>query len=133
MKRLCEIIAEVTTDALCSFTYFVKNNLITFANILNLIVPYVMYFAGQCAASNEIKTIGGKNGEILIPLMFYILIYYLRSAANKIGKGVTIPVPDKRFTEVDEDGEVSIEHKRIQELILYVADLEDWMERKGML
>lgn len=131
MKRALRILVEITYDAFCSFVYFIKNNLVNFANFLNLIIPYVMYFIGQyvVAARDEIAV----GGELFIPLIFVVFIYYLRSTANKIGKGTTVPIPDKRFTQVDEDGEVSIEHKRIQELILYMADLEDWMERKGML
>jgi hypothetical protein len=130
-KNIFDIIFEITRDAFHNFTYFIKSNLIVFANILNLLVPYAMYFIGQHVAF-------GKNNfviscEILIPLGLAILIYYLRSAANKIGKGMTIPIPDKRFTQVDEDGEVSVENKRLQELLLYVADVEDWLERKGML
>lgn len=131
MKRVLRILVEITYDAFCSFAYFVKNNLVNFANILNLIIPYVMYFIGQYVVANRNEIAVG--GELFVPLVFIVLIYYLRSTANKIGKGTTIPLPDKRFTQVDEDGEVSIEHKRIQELILYMADLEDWMERKGML
>lgn len=131
MKELCRIITEITWETYCSFKYFIKSNLITFANIINWIVPFAMYFVGQYVVSggNEL-TIGY---EVLIPVAFFVLIYYLKSTANKIGKGITIPVPDKRFTEVVDDGEVSIEQNRIQELILYVADLEDWMERKGIM
>lgn len=131
MKKFFGILLEVTMDAFRNFTYFIKSNLITFANILNLITPYVMYFIGQTVASdrNEIAV----GGEIFIPLALIVFIYYLRSTANKLGKGMTIPVPEKRFTQVDDDGEVSIENKRIQELLLYVADLEDWLERKGLL
>ena len=114
-----------------NFTYFIENNLVKFANILNLLLPYVMYFIGQRIAADRGKIVVG--GELFIPLIFVVIIYFLRSTANKLGKGTTIPVPDKRFTQTDEDGEVSIEHKRIQELILYLADLEDWMERKGLL
>ena len=73
------------------------------------------------------------GGEIFIPLIFCILIFFIKSYANKIGKGTTIPIPNKRFTEEDDDGEVSIENRRIQELILYTADLEDWLERKWLL
>lgn len=131
MKKFFNIFLEVTMDALRNFTYFIKSNLITFANILNLLTPYVMYFVGQYVANdrNEIAI----GGEVFIPLAFIVFIYYLRSTANKIGKGMTVPIPDKRFTQVDDDGEVSIENKRIQELLLYVADLEDWLERKGLL
>jgi hypothetical protein len=133
MTNVFELIGEITYEALCGFKYFIKINLMTFANIINWIIPYAMYFAGQYVAAGEIKTIIGQYGEVLVPLFFMVLIYYLKSAANKFGKGTKIPVPESRFTTVDGDGEASIENNRLQELILYVADLEDWMERKGML
>lgn len=125
------ILLEITCETICSFTYFIKNNLITFANILNLLVPYIMYFIGQYTALGRHDI--GVGGEIFTPLIFLVIIFYLKSTANKLGKGITIPLPDKRFTTVDDDGEVSIENRRIQELLLYMADLEDWMERKGVL
>ena len=71
--------------------------------------------------------------DVVRAVDYFITSNLLRSYANKIGKGTTIPVPDKRFTEVDDYGEVSIPNNRIQELILYLADLEDWLERKGLL
>lgn len=129
--RFIRFIGEITFDAFNNIIYFIQNNLILFANILNMILPYLMYFLGQALVveRNEVAV----GGEIFIPTLFIIMIYYLKSSANKLGKGITIPIPDKRFTEVDDDGEVSVEHKRIQELLLYVADLEDWMERKGLI
>lgn len=41
-----------------------------------------------------------------------------------------IPVPENRFTTEEENGEVTIEVERIQELILYMDDLENWIELK---
>jgi hypothetical protein len=131
MRKLFRVLVEVTIDAFCNFAYFIKNNLTNFANILNLTLPYVMYFIGQYIAFNRNNISIGW--EICTPIVFVVVIYYLRSTANKMGKGITIPIPDKRFTKVDDDGEVSIEHKRVQELLLYTADLEDWLERKGLL
>lgn len=131
MKKFFKIIGEITYDILCNIAYFAKNNLVRFSNVLNLILPYLMYAIGQYVVISRDKfSIGG---ELFVPLFFTIIIYYLKSFANKIGRGITIPIPEKRFTEVDEDGEVSIENNRIQELILYVADLEDWLERKGLV
>lgn len=130
MKKFLKILIEVTADAFCNLMYFIKNNLTNFANALNLILPYTMYFIGQYVTSKrESISIGW---EICVPIVFVVVIYYLRSTANKMGKGITIPIPDKRFTSIDDDGEVSIEHKRVQELLLYTADLEDWFERKGL-
>lgn len=131
MKKVLRIIVEITVDAICSVGYFIKSNLRNFATILNIALPYVMYFIGQYVATDRNDIAVG--GEIFIPILFIILIFYLKSTANKLGKGITIPLPDKRFTKVEDDGEVTIEHKRIQELILYLADLEDWLERKGLL
>ena len=121
----------IIVDIILAIDYFIKNNLRNFAWILNFILPYVMYIVGQnvCATRGYLDI----GGELLIPIAFCIITYILRSYANKIGKGTTIPVPNKRFTEVDDDGEVSIQNNRIQELILYLADLEDWLERKGLL
>lgn len=131
MKNLFKILFDVTIEAFCNFTYFIKNNLITFANILSVTLPYIMYILGQMFAIERKELSVGI--EIIIPVVFIISIYYLKSIANKLGKGTTIPVPSKRFTQVEKDGEVSIEDKRLQELILYIADLEDWAERKGLL
>jgi hypothetical protein len=121
----------IIIDAVRAIDYFITNNLRNFAWILNFILPYLMYIVGQ----NVYATRGypGVGGELLLPIIFYMITYVLRSYANKIGKGTTIPVPEKRFTEVDDYGEVSIPNNRIQELILYLADLEDWLERKGLL
>lgn len=124
---------EIVEEAFCNVSYFVKNNLTSFANVLNFVLPYGMYFIGQYVAGGKIELAIDKNFGLLIPLAVSILIYYLRSMANKFNRGLNIPVPKKRFTQVDDDGEVSIENSRIQELILYLGDLEDWMERKGML
>lgn len=131
MKKILRILIEITIDALYSVLYFIENNLNNFATILNTILPYLMWFIGQEVALNRGNFSAG--GEIFVPLLFMVVIYYLRNSANKLGKGITIPLPENRFTQVDDDGEVSIENRRIQELLLYVANLEDWLEKKGML
>ena len=131
MKRTLRIIAEIISETFSGIKYFVKSNLRNFVTIINILLPYAMYFIGQYVAVNREKIAVG--GELFIPIAICVFTYLIRSYANKIGKGITIPVPDKRFTEIDDDGEVSIENNRIQELILYIADLEDWLERKGML
>lgn len=131
MKRFFSIMSEIIIDIVQAVDYFITNNLRNFAWILNFILPYLMYIIGQ----NVYETRGyfGVGGELFIPIIFCVITYILRSYANKIGKGTTIPVPEKRFTEVDDYGEVSIPNNRIHELILYLADLEDWLERKGLL
>ena len=131
MKRFFNIIGAIIVDIIQTVDYFITSNLRNFAWILNFILPYLMYIIGQDVYAT--RGYIGVGGELLLPIIFCMITYILRSYANKIGKGITIPIPDKRFTEVDDYGEVSIPNNRIQELILYLADLEDWFERKGLL
>jgi hypothetical protein len=131
MIKILRMLLEITVEIFSNVGYFIKSNLINFAAIVNIILPYVMYFAGQEVVMNRGYIAIG--GEIIIPIIITIFIYYIKSVANKLGKGISIPLPNKRFTKVEDDGEVTIENKRIQELILYLADLEDWLERKGLL
>ena len=130
-RGFLRIIAEIIIDAIRGILLFITNNLRNFANIIWLAAPYVMLFIGQVVYKERgYITVGG---ELFIPIMFLIVVHIIRSFANKIGKGITVPTPAKRFTEVDDDGEVNIRNDRLQELILYTADLEDWLERKGLL
>lgn len=131
MKKFVRFTIEILIEALNGFSYIVKSNLRNLAWLLNLLTPFIMYFIGQRVVLN--RGYFGVGGEIFIPILILFVIYFLRSMANKYRKGTTIPVPEERFTEVDDDGEVSIRNDRLQELILYLADFEDWLERKGLL
>lgn len=131
MKKFVRFTIEILIEALNGFSYIVKSNLRNLAWLLNLLTPFIMYFIGQYVVLN--RGYFGAGGEIFIPILILFVIYFLRSMANKYRKGTTIPVPEERFTEVDDDGEVSVRNDRLQELILYLADLEDWLERKGLL
>lgn len=130
-KKFLETIGSITLDVWHEVTYFVQMNMRYMATLADMALPYGMYVLGQnLALSRGSIEVGG---EIFVPVLCAVVIHYIRELTNKSGKGNTIPIPAKRFTEVDDDGEVSVENNRLQELLLYVADLEDWMERKRWL
>lgn len=124
------VIFEVVVDAVESLIYFIQNNLNNFANIINMLLPFVMFYVGYNSTHQSVKIVAML--WVLIPVLTGVLVYMLRHCANKIGKGTTMPMPEKRFTSVDDFGEASVDVDRVQELILYVADLEDWIERKHL-
>lgn len=124
------ILKEVMIETLRKVCRFIKRNLKNFSKTLSLMLPFAMYFAGQMRNGGKEFKLGA---ELLIPFGVFIIIYLLNACANKIGKGTTMPIPKKRFTEIDDYDEVSIRNDRVQELILYMADLENWMERKRLL
>lgn len=131
MKRYLRVAADVVVEIFQSIFYWFISNLRTFATLLNIILPYLCLYVGQYCYNFRGRY--GVGSEVFIPIIFAFIIHYLRSFANKIGKGSSIPKPVKRFTEVSDDGEVSIPQERLEELIIYMADLEDWMERKKLL
>lgn len=132
MKNIMKMLTDATKSLVAEVTYCVTFNMRYVATLIEAMCPFGMYFLGQrLALERGYFDIGG---EIAIPIIVIILVYYMRELSNKCNKGTRIPLPHKRFTEVDNDtGEVNIRQDRVQELILYVADLEDWLERKGWL
>ena len=103
--------------------------MVSIANVISVIDPYAAMYIGAYMAIQ--RGYVGIGYEYLIPVSVMFISGMLRGVANKLGKGITIPVPANRFTEVGSDGEVSIPVERSEELILYMADLEDWLEKNG--
>lgn len=130
--RFIKIFIDILSDFWFSFIDAIINNLINIANALNCVLPFLMYYIGINLGTGKIKR---DNLIILlfIPVIFGFFIWFFKRIADKTGKGKAFPIPSKRFTECDDYGEVSVEQDRIQELLLYVADVEDWLERRGLL
>lgn len=125
------IFADLFKNFYDAIVDFLKNNLRNFATALRVVLPYLMFFVGQLVMKERERISVGF--ELFIPIAFAIAIYVFHFIANKINKGISIPVPRERFTEVHDDGEVNVEKERLHELILYVADIEDWLQRRGFL
>ena len=123
--KFIRITKEILIDAYYTIIYVAEKNINNLSNMLLFCLPYIMYFLGK----GKIEI----NKYTTIPIVMFLVIMFLKTYANKIGKGSTIPIPERRFTEVDEDGEVSVEVSRTQELLLWTADVEDWLHRKGLL
>lgn len=130
MKRMLKITIEVFADVIHEIMWVLGGCLYPAAVVFEIILPYAMLFIGvQCYEMREGFEAGG---EMFLPVVVLFGIDFLKRCANKIGRGDDVPIPERRFTEIDTDGEVSIESDRLQELILYIGNLEDWIERKGL-
>lgn len=115
------------TEMMWSTAYYLKNNLFVIMCLIQGILPMAALI------------IGFKLDTDYVPACVIILIFiqsavsYTKKLMENMGKGNDVPVPKERFTAVDEDGEVTVRIERAQELLLYVCDLEDYLERKGKL
>lgn len=115
------------------FKFFVKTNTYNAAVLINNVVcPFLMLYIGQYVCSKRGYMTAGA--EILVPLFVLLMTMFMKRYA-RLTKSVKtkLPVPDKRFTVVEEDGEVFVKQEEIQEIILYLADLEDYLERTGRM
>lgn len=105
------------------------------ANLIILFIPYFMFYCGVTLTGYSFRLACKECWVILLaPIVFFIVASFMKYYANMIGKGDICPIPNERFTEIDEEsGMVSVEQGRTQEMILYVADVEEYLKRKGYL
>lgn len=102
-----------------------KDNLRVFIGLIQISIPYLMYWLGYKQ--------GFMVAFLIIPILSFLIQVIMNRTNDKIGKGREIPIPESKFTQEDSDGEVSIDTNRLQEMILYVADVESYLERKHLI
>lgn len=124
------ICIEVINDAISRAIQWFWKNVYVIANTVMFLSPYMyMYLASVLTYSRGYVAVGG---EYLVPVAVALVCGMSKGIADKLGKGIDVPIPAQRFTEIDSDGEVRIPVERSEELILYMADLEDWLEKQGV-
>lgn len=91
-------------------------------------IPYVIIASALFTGCSAIVSMNMFWLTLLAQSVCFITSKYLKySKVEDTG----FPVPSKRFTSESGDGEVSIEKNRLQEMILYVSEVEDWLESSG--
>lgn len=123
--KLINMLGTIGYEMIVDFFRMIKNGIPVFSIILKASIPYMMYYFGEYE-SNKIYW-------LFLPMVVWFVTIVLDRFAEKTGKGKNIPVPVKRFTEEDSDGEVSIEQSRLQEMILYVNDIENYLEKHHLV
>ena len=110
---------------------WLRANTRAFAQVLTFFGPMLFLVLGAAAVR-----LGWEDDFAVVVLfgaavLYALLTLFLRGYANRTNRGDSFPLPVKRFTSVHDDGQVDVSYDRVQEMILYVADVEDWAERKG--
>lgn len=127
---------EIINEMKARVEYFIDENSFNFACIINGLIPLITFTIGYYIDNKSVTMIEFILLLLLVIFIFTVLTFassYLKAYANKIGKGEELPVPSERFTTEDEFGEVFVNVDRMQEMILYVADVENHLKRKGFL
>lgn len=127
---------EIIKEMKARVRYFFDENSFTFACIINGLIPLITFTIGYYIDNKSITMLEFIMFLVLVIFVFTSLTFlssYLKAYANKIGRGEELPIPAERLTTEDEFGEVFVDVDRIQEMILYVADVENHLKRKGLL
>lgn len=126
--KLSRTVQKASKTLLSIINNFIKRNLKALSRVILLPIPLVVFYLGSVLEFNFLNCL-----KIIALEAFAILLSWLLSFISlELNGKMNFPESRKRFTKEDEDGEVTIETKRLQEMILWVADVEDWMERKGL-
>lgn len=98
--------------------------------LMTILLPYLMLYIGQYVYSERSGFAVGS--EIMVPILILFLIE-LANTAKSVKHIKKIPVAKSRFTGYNErTDEVELDSSRLQELLIYVNTLEDFLEAEGL-
>lgn len=111
------------------FKYFISINIKYLIKLIDISIPYIYAYISILLYKDRNSFIIGY--EVLIPIIAYIILSVLNNFLNKINKGYDIPLPRERFTTLNDNGNVSVDNSSINDIILYLYDLEEYLKSKG--
>lgn len=111
------------------FKYFISINIKYLIKLIDISIPYIYAYISILLYRDRNNLIIGY--EVLIPIIAYIILSVLNNFLNKINKGYDIPLPRERFTTLNDNGNVSVDNSSINDIILYLYDLEEYLKSKG--
>lgn len=111
------------------FKYFISINIKYLIKLIDISIPYIYAYISILLYKDRNSIIIGY--EVLIPIIAYIILSVLNSFLNKINRGYDIPIPRERFTILNDNGNVSVDNSSINDIILYLYDLEEYLKSKG--
>lgn len=128
IKRKNKKVFPAVVQAIVEFAYSVKYGIVKELNHIAAIMQLVC------------SVLLARSGFDIIELIFaYLLLGLVTLLMKEIGyklNSVTdrgIPIPDRRFVKIDNHGFISIDEEDVQEAMLYLCDVEDYLKSKGWL
>lgn len=121
LKALWTVLLEM----LYSFKYNVVKELDKIAVIIEIAIPVVL---SQLYA--DITKL------IIVSIVMTVIVHYITKVGKKLNNETygDLPLPRYRMTKIDSDGFVSmIDQDDLQELILYMNEVEQYLTKKGKL
>lgn len=118
------VLLQTLSELLATFKYGLIEELDKVAVVLQILIPIVI-------ARTDLST----PKMLLVSCVLVVLVKYIKEVGYKLNHVTErgFPIPTQRYTEVDENGFISVKEEETQEAILYLCDVEDYLKSKGWL
>lgn len=124
-NKIIRSIFEITKEIISECMWFAAQNANYIMNALKISVPFFAMFA-------TIR-IDDFNLALLAVITYSTMIFYADAVMKKMDiYSDDIPVPSHRFTH-DDGHNISCKQEEANEIVLYLCDLENYLQRKGKL
>ena len=128
IKRKNKKVFPAVVQTVVEFAYSVKYGIVKELNHIAAIMQLVC------------SVLLARSGFDIIELIFaYVLLGLVTMFMKEIGyklNSITdrgVPIPDRRFVKIDNHGFISIDEEDVQEAMLYLNDVEEYISSKGWL
>lgn len=129
-KPPMEILKEIAVAMLNDLKYLLRLILKFAPTLINIFNPFISVLA--IVYRFEQRGMWSIGSEMFIPIILSIVSYILESVNKALYDDVDgIPVYSRRFTEKDSKGNVKFNPANTYEMALYLAEVEDELERRG--
>lgn len=123
-KSVFKTMIETLIELLIAFKYAVIEELGKIAIVIQIIIPIICFYAGM-----DMKTF------VFVIVMLTIAVKYIKEVGYKLNNVSErgFPLPGHRFTKTDNNGFIMVKDEDMQEAILYLCDVENYLRNKGLI
>lgn len=111
-------------EMLKGLKYAIIEELDKIATVIQIVIPIVI-----------LNVTDNIFAMLVLSILFTIFARYVKEVGYKLNNVTDrgFPIPVHRFTKRDEQGFIDIQNEDVEEALLYLCDVEDYLKRKGML
>lgn len=118
------VVADVVKNIVKSYINTLRKNLSKIATMIQIIIPVAL---SMCAIPIA--------GKVVLSCLFLFVCRVVREVSDKINHRCFdgLPVPRERFTHVDTNGFTEFTCDSMQDVLMYMTELEEYFEAKGLM
>ncbi len=124
LYKLSQVMIRTVKEMTKSLKYGIIEELDKIATLIQILVPILI-----------LKITDDVVIMIVLSTLFSVFIKYIKEVGYKLNNVTErgFPLPLHRFTKQNEQGFIDIEDEDMEQAILYLCDVEEYLKKKGLL